>query len=79
MIYYAPVIFQFAGLQSHSAAILATAGVGIINVLLTIVAVWLLDRAGRRPLLLYGLVGMTVSLGVLGFGFLSPNLTHALA
>jgi sugar porter (SP) family MFS transporter len=79
VIYYAPTIFQFAGLQSHSAAILATAGVGIVNVLLTIVAVRLLDRVGRRPLLLYGLVGMILSLGVLGFAFISPNLSHALA
>jgi MFS transporter, SP family, galactose:H+ symporter len=78
VIYYAPTIFKFAGFQS-AAAILATAGVGIINVLLTIVALWLLDRAGRRPLLLYGLVGMIVSLGVLGFAFLSPDMTPALA
>lgn len=79
VIYYAPVIFQFAGLRSHSAAILATAGVGAINVILTIVAVWLLDRVGRRPLLLYGLAGMIVSLAILGFGFLSPNLSQELA
>jgi MFS transporter, SP family, galactose:H+ symporter len=79
VIYYAPTIFQFAGLQSHSAAILATAGVGIVNVLLTILAVRLLDSVGRRPLLLYGLVGMILSLGVLGFAFISPNLSHALA
>jgi MFS family permease len=43
------------------------------------VAVRLLDRVGRRPLLLYGLVGMILSLGVLGFAFISPNLSHALA
>jgi SP family galactose:H+ symporter-like MFS transporter len=79
VIYYAPTIFQLAGLQSHSAAILATAGVGIINVLLTIVAVRLLDRVGRRPLLLYGLVGMVVSLAILGFAFIFPSLSHALA
>lgn len=79
VIYYAPTIFQFAGLHSHSAAILATAGVGSVNVLLTIVAVWLLDRVGRRPLLLHGLVGMVVSLGVLGFAFISPNLSQGLA
>ena len=78
VIYYAPTIFKFAGFQS-AAAILATAGVGIINVLLTIVALWLLDRAGRRPLLLYGLVGMILSLGVLGFAFLSPDMTPAMA
>jgi MFS transporter, SP family, galactose:H+ symporter len=79
VIYYAPTIFQFAGLHSSSAAILATVGVGVINVLLTVVALWLLDRVGRRPLLLYGLVGMVLSLGLLGLGFLSANLTHHLA
>jgi MFS transporter, SP family, galactose:H+ symporter len=79
VIYYAPTIFQFAGLQSKSVAILATAGVGVINVLMTVVALWLLDRVGRRPLLLWGIVGMIVSLGILGFGFLSPSLTHVLA
>ena len=79
VIYYAPAIFQFAGLQSHSVAILATAGVGVVNVFFTIIAVRLLDRVGRRPLLLYGLAGMILSLGVLGFGFISPNLSQALA
>jgi len=79
VIYYAPTIFQFAGFASASAAILATAGVGLINVLLTIVALRLLDRAGRRPLLLWGLVGMIASLGLLGFAFLSPSLSSALA
>jgi SP family galactose:H+ symporter-like MFS transporter len=70
VIYYAPTIFQLAGLHSASAAILATVGVGAVNVLLTIVALRLLDRVGRRPLLLYGLVGMVISLGVLGGAFL---------
>ena len=79
VIYYAPTIFQLAGLQSHSAAILATAGVGVINVLLTVFALELLDRAGRRPLLLYGLIGMIISLALLGFAFLTRNPTPALA
>ena len=79
VIYYAPTIFQFAGLHSQAAAILATAGVGVVNVLFTIVSLWLLDRVGRRPLLLYGLVGMILSLGVLGFAFMSPNLAQGLA
>jgi len=70
VIYYAPTIFQLAGLHSASAAILATVGVGVVNVLLTIVALRMLDRAGRRPLLLWGLVGMVISLGVLGGAFL---------
>ncbi|HEV2304205.1 MAG TPA: sugar porter family MFS transporter [Candidatus Acidoferrales bacterium] len=79
VIYYAPTIFQFAGFKSASAAILATAGIGAVNVLLTIVALRLLDRAGRRPLLLYGLVGMIISLGVLGFAFLSGSLSSTVA
>ncbi len=79
VIYYAPTIFQLAGMQSKSVAILATAGVGVVNVLMTVVALWLLDRAGRRPLLLWGIVGMIISLGVLGFGFYSPSLAHVLA
>ena len=79
VIYYAPTIFQLAGLASHSAAILATAGVGVVNVLLTILALELLDRVGRRPLLLYGLIGMILSLTLLGIGFLTQTPTPALA
>jgi MFS transporter, SP family, galactose:H+ symporter len=79
VIYYAPTIFQIAGLKSNSVAILATAGVGVVNVLMTVVALWLLDRAGRRALLLWGIVGMVICLGVLGFAFVSPNLTQVLA
>ncbi|MEZ5789000.1 MAG: sugar porter family MFS transporter [Xanthobacteraceae bacterium] len=69
VIYYAPTIFQFAGLGSAEAAIFATLGVGIVNVALTLVALWLIDRLGRRPLLLIGEAGMMVSLVVLGLGF----------
>jgi sugar porter (SP) family MFS transporter len=70
VIYYAPTIFEFAGLGSAEAAIFATLGVGIVNVALTLVALWLIDRVGRRPLLLVGEAGMMVSLVVLGAGFL---------
>ncbi len=74
VIYYAPTIFQSAGFASASVAILATTGVGVINVLMTVVALLLLDRMGRRPLLLIGMAGMVVSLGVLGTAFLFPHL-----
>ena len=79
VIYYAPTIFQLAGLHSASAAILATVGVGVVNVLLTIVALRMLDRAGRRPLLLWGLVGMVISLGVLGAAFLFASSSPIVA
>ena len=74
VIYYAPTIFQSAGFASASVAILATAGVGIINVLMTVVALLLLDRVGRRPLLLIGMAGMVISLALLGTAFLFPHL-----
>ena len=70
VIYFAPVIFQAAGLSSASAAILATAGIGVVNVVMTIVAIWLVDRVGRRPLLLGGLLGMGLSLCLLASAFL---------
>ncbi len=70
VIYFAPVIFQSAGLSSASVAILATAGIGLVNVLMTIVAIRLVDRIGRRPLLLSGLFGMAVSLCLLATGFM---------
>lgn len=69
IIYYAPTIFQLAGFSSAAQSILATAGVGAVNVIMTIVSVRLLDRVGRRPLLLTGIAGMTLSLIILGFLF----------
>jgi SP family galactose:H+ symporter-like MFS transporter len=74
VIYYAPKIFQFAGFVSASSAIFATLSVGGVNVIMTIVAILLLDRIGRRPLLLIGLAGMIFSLGLLSFTFYLPSL-----
>ncbi len=69
VIYYAPEIFESAGFASAQAALWATMGLGVVNVLSTIIALWLVDRAGRRPLLIVGLGGMIASLVVLGAGF----------
>ena len=69
VIYYAPTIFQKAGLASNSAAILATVGVGVVNVLMTVVALLLMDHAGRRRLLLFGLTIMTICLVILAIAF----------
>ncbi len=69
VIYYAPTILQGVGF-SEGGAIAATAvGVGLVNVGFTILAVRIIDRAGRRPLLIIGLIGMTVSLALLGVVF----------
>jgi MFS transporter, SP family, galactose:H+ symporter len=69
VIYYAPTIFQAAGFHSNEAAIVATAGVGLVNVLMTIVSIPLVDRIGRRPLLLTSLGGMLAALVCLSLGF----------
>ena len=78
VIYYAPTIFKFAGLSSSSVAILASVGVGVVNVVLTVVAMQLIDRVGRRPLLLVSLAGMALSLFVLGLAFALPRLAGSL-
>ena len=69
VIYYAPTILQNVGF-SEGGAIAATAvGVGLVNVGFTILAVRIIDRAGRRPLLIIGLIGMIISLALLGLVF----------
>jgi sugar porter (SP) family MFS transporter len=78
VIYYAPTIFRAAGMSSASVAILASVGVGVVNVLLTLVAMQLVDRVGRRPLLLVSLAGMALSLAVLGLAFSLPQLAGSL-
>lgn len=73
VIYYAPTIFKYAGYSSNAIAILGTVGVGAVNVAMTIVAIFLLDRLGRLPLLYAGLIGMIGTLTALGYGFLLPE------
>ena len=79
VIYYAPTIIQSAGISSAAGAILATAGIGLVNVIMTIVSMRLIDRVGRRPLLLTGIAGMALCLGILGLAFrvLSANASLA--
>lgn len=64
IIYYAPKTFTNVGFED-SAAILGTVGIGTVNVLMTLVAIRMIDRIGRKPLLLFGNAGMVISLIVL--------------
>jgi sugar porter (SP) family MFS transporter len=69
IIYYGPQIFSLAGISSNKNAIFATLLVAITNVLATVIALLLVDRLGRKPLLYAGIGGMTVSLFVLSLCF----------
>src|ERR1700722_11902135 len=79
VIYYAPFIIQTAGISSASGAILATAGIGAVNVLVTVFSMWLIDRQGRRPLLLVGIAGMAITLCLLGFVFHASQQSGGIA
>jgi SP family galactose:H+ symporter-like MFS transporter len=69
VIYYAPTIVEFTGVNSSAGSILAAVGVGVINVAFTLLALRLLDRAGRRTMLMIGVSGMVISLFALGGAF----------
>ncbi|WP_423063056.1 sugar porter family MFS transporter [Candidiatus Paracoxiella cheracis] len=79
IIYYAPTIFQTAGLTKATSLILATAGIGMVNVLFTLVAVRYLDRLGRRKMLLFGLGGILFSLAVATTAFAHTAVSIELA
>jgi sugar porter (SP) family MFS transporter len=72
VIYYAPRIFEAAGF-SESLGLLSTAGIGVVNLVVTMLGVYLIDRAGRRTLLIIGSVGYIISLGLLSHTFYTEN------
>ncbi|MEO6994813.1 MAG: sugar porter family MFS transporter, partial [Lacunisphaera sp.] len=69
VIYYAPTIFKFAGISATGPAILAGAGLTMVMWVFHVLAIFLLDRVGRRPLLLAGVAGQIVGLAILGAAF----------
>jgi sugar porter (SP) family MFS transporter len=78
VIYFAPTLLENAGL-GQSAALLAVVIVGATNVVLTIASILLLDRVGRRPLLLGGTFGMIIGLVGLALLFAGGDLSGARA
>lgn len=73
--FYAPEVFRLAGFGSAAVELLGTMGVGACYVVMTFAALWLVDRVGRRPLMLWGLAGMIVPLAILALVFSSPDLS----
>ncbi|MCB0707011.1 MAG: sugar porter family MFS transporter [Saprospiraceae bacterium] len=72
--FYAPMIFEQSGIgtnASFSQAIL----VGVINLVFTIIAISLIDRLGRKPLLVFGVIGIALSMFALSYGFKQATYT----
>jgi sugar porter (SP) family MFS transporter len=71
-LYYAPIIFNRVS-HSGNTALRQTVLVGAVNVIFTIVAMVYVDRAGRKPLLLFGSLGMTICLVAMGCAIMLGN------
>ena len=72
--FYAPMIFEQSGIGTNASFMQAVL-VGLVNLAFTIVAILLIDRLGRKPLLVGGLSGVVISMLVLAYGFWSASYT----
>lgn len=70
IIYYAPRVFDMAGLDGSS-ALLSTAGVGVVNLIFTMIGLSLIDRLGRKSLMYIGSIGYILSLTTVTWAFSS--------
>ena len=68
IIYFAPRVFEKAGLAQDS-AFLSTAGIGIVNLIFTLLGWYLIDRVGRKTLMYIGSIGYIISLSLIAFSF----------
>jgi sugar porter (SP) family MFS transporter len=74
IIYYAPRIYELTGLGKES-ALLSTAGIGLANLLFTMVGWYFIDRVGRRKLMYIGSFGYIISLGLITLSFYQESFT----
>ena len=70
IIYYAPRVFEMAGLNASN-ALLSTAGVGLVNLVFTMVGMCLIDKCGRKLLMYVGSLGYILSLATVTWAFYS--------
>lgn len=68
IIYFAPRVFEMAGI-GEDAAFLQSAGVGLVNLIFTMLGLFLIDKLGRKKLMLFGSVGYIISLAVVAAAF----------
>jgi sugar porter (SP) family MFS transporter len=74
IIYYAPRIYELTGLGTES-ALLSTAGIGIANLLFTLLGWYLIDRVGRRILMFIGSFGYIITLSLIAHAFYTESFT----
>ncbi len=72
IIYYAPRIFEMAGL-GKSSALLSSAGIGLVNFSFTLLAMFYIDKFGRRTLMYIGSIGLIVTLALVSHAFYSED------
>jgi len=68
IIYFAPRVFEMAGISAES-ALLSTIGIGVVNLFATMLGLYLIDRIGRKKLMLIGSFGYIISLGLIAYSF----------
>tara|TARA_B110000116_G_C16592863_1_gene471380 strand:- start:119 stop:802 length:684 start_codon:yes stop_codon:yes gene_type:complete len=69
-LYYAPRIFEAAGLE-ESSALLGSIGIGVANLIFTLLGLYLIDKAGRKPLMYIGSIGYIISLSLISIAFIN--------
>ncbi|MDD7886274.1 sugar porter family MFS transporter [Flavivirga sp. 57AJ16] len=69
LLYYAPRIFTEAGLE-ESSALLSSIGVGVTNLIFTLLGVYLIDKLGRKQLMYMGSIAYIISLSLVSLAFL---------
>jgi SP family arabinose:H+ symporter-like MFS transporter len=72
ILYFAPRVFEMTGLGEKT-AMLQSVGIGLTNLIFTFVGLWLIDRLGRRTLLLIGSFGYIISLGLTAWAFFTHH------
>ena len=74
VMFYAPMIFEQTGVGTD-ASFLQAILVGLVNLVFTVIAMLIIDKLGRKPLLIYGMIGMAICMSLLAYGFKSATYT----
>ena len=72
VIYYSPRIFELAG-QKAATALLSSTGIGVVNLIFTMIGITLIDRYGRKLLMYIGSFGYIISLSLIAFAFITES------